>query len=135
MKTLETSPRKQKPPLPERKYKQEQFRLEPFKVEPLETISENNRMDNNILSQQLTTPPPAYQCSNTQSTLPSAPQLQQHSSPFNIGLKSFEKPQQSQKPSTPYEIPLPTGTSKQQQLIPTVKLFEMQNPPPLTSNN
>ena len=33
LRTMESSPKKQKPPLPERKYKQE-----PFKVEPLETI-------------------------------------------------------------------------------------------------
>ena len=47
-------------------------------------------MSDNIptLPSQPITPPPAYQCLNTQSTLPSAPQLQQHSTQFNIGMKS-----------------------------------------------
>ena len=47
-------------------------------------------MSDNIptLPSQPVTPPPAYQCLNTQSTLPSAPQLQQHSTQFNIGMKS-----------------------------------------------
>ena len=37
LRTLESPPKKQKPPLPERKYKQQ----EPLKIEPLETITEN----------------------------------------------------------------------------------------------
>ena len=93
LRTMETSP-KNKPPLAERKYKQEKFRVEPSEVETLETISENTKMSDNIppLPPQLITPPTAYQCLNTQSTLPSAPQLQQHSIQFNIGMNSYETP-------------------------------------------
>ena len=130
LRTLETSPKKQKPPLPERKYKQEQFRVEPFNVEPLETVSENNKMSHKIppLPPQLITPPPAYQCLSTQLTLPSAPKLQKHSKQINIGMKSYETPQTLPKQSTPYEIPQPANTK---QLIATVKLMKIQNPPPI----
>ena len=55
LRTLESPPKKQKPPLPERKYKQQ----EPLKIEPLETITENKMA---TLPPQLITPPPAYQC-------------------------------------------------------------------------
>ena len=105
LRTLETSPEKRKPPLPERKYRHEPFRIEPFKIEPLETKSENNKMSNTIppLPPQLITPPPAYQCLGTQSTLPSAPQLQQHTTQFNIGTQPYENPKTLQKQSTPYE--------------------------------
>ena len=129
LRTLETSPKKEKPPLPERKYKREQFRVEPFKVETLETISENTKMSDNIppLPPQIITPPPAYQCLSTQSTFLSAPQLQQHSTQFNIGMNSYETPQTLPKQSTPYEIPKPTNTK---QLIPREKLMEIQNLPP-----
>ena len=87
-------------------------------------------MSDNIppLPPQLITPPPAYQCLNTQSTLPSAPQLQQRSTQFNIGMKSYEAPQTLPKQSTPYEIPQPANTK---QLKPTVKLMKIQNPPPI----
>ena len=87
-------------------------------------------MSENIppLPPQLITPPHAHQCLNTQSTLSSAPQLQQHSKQFNIGMDSYETPQTLPKQSTPYEIPKPTNTK---QLIPTVKLMEIQNPPPI----
>ena len=130
LRTMKTSPKKQKPPLPERKYKHEQFRVEPSKVEALETISENTKMSDNIpsLPPQLITPPPAYQCLVTQSTLPSAPQLQQHSTQFNIELNSNETPRTLPKQSTPNEIPQLANTK---QLIPTVKLMEIQNPPPI----
>ena len=129
LRTVEISPKKQKKPLSEQKYKQEHFRVEPFKVETLETISENNKMIDKIppFPPQLIIPPPAYQCLSTQSTLPSAPQLQQHSTQFNIGMKSYETPQTLQKQSTPYEIPEPAYTK---QLIPTVKLMKRQNSPP-----
>ena len=85
-------------------------------------------MSDNIppLPPQLITPPPAYKCLNTQSTLPSALQLQQHSTQFNIGMKSYETPQTLPKQSTPYEKPQPANTK---QLIPTVKLKEIQKPP------
>ena len=91
-------------------------------------------MSNNTppLPPQLITPPPSYKCLNTQSTLPSAPQLQQHSTQFNIGMKSYETPQTLPKQSTPYEIPQSANTK---QLIPTVKLMEIQNPPLLILNN
>ena len=80
LRTTNSSPKKQKPPLPERKYKQK-----PLRVEPLETISENKLQ---TLPPQLITPPPAYQCMgknisfpNTPLThntlLPSAPNIQQ----------------------------------------------------------
>ena len=130
LRTMETYPKKQKLTLPERKYKQEQFRVDPYEVETLETISEKTKMSDNIppLPPQLITPPPAYQCLNTQSNLPSAPQLQQHSTQFNIGMGSYETLQTLPKRSTPYEIPQPTNTK---QLIPTVKLMEIQNPTPI----
>ena len=54
LRTIDSPPKRQKPPLPERKYKQE-----PSKIEPLETITENKLP---ILPPQLITPPPAYQC-------------------------------------------------------------------------
>ena len=54
LRTLESSTKAQKPPLPERKYKPE-----PFKIEPLETIKENKLQ---TIPPQLITPPPAYQC-------------------------------------------------------------------------
>ena len=54
LRTIESPPKKQKPPLPERKYKQE-----PLKIEPLETITENKLP---ILPPQLITTPPAFQC-------------------------------------------------------------------------
>ena len=90
-------------------------------------------MSDNIpsLPPQLITPPLTYQCLNDQSTLPSAPQLQKHSTQFNIGMKSFETLQTLQKQSAPYEIPILTNTSNTKQLIPTVKLLEIQIPPPI----
>ena len=43
-------------------------------------------------------------------------------------MKSYETPQTIQKKSTPYEKPQPANTK---QLIPTVKLMDIQNPPPI----
>ena len=43
LRTTDSPTKKQKPPLPERKYKQEQFRKEPFKIEPLETIKRKQK--------------------------------------------------------------------------------------------
>ena len=120
--------------MPERKYKQE-----PLKIEPLETITENKLP---ILPPQLITPPPAYQCLgnnvsfNTPQTtslntphiapLPSAPNIQQQSSTFHGS--SYEPPLGISK-TTPYGIPQPSPTStNQQNLIPSVKLMEIQNP-------
>ena len=90
--TMELSTKKQKPPLPERKKKQEPFRVEPFKVEPLETISENTKLSDTVqpLRPQLITPPPAYQCPGTQPPLPSAPQLQQNTTSFIDRIQSYE---------------------------------------------
>ena len=51
LRTTNSSQKKQKPPLPERKYKQE-----PLGVEPLETLSENKLQ---TMPPQLITPPPA----------------------------------------------------------------------------
>ena len=91
LRTIDSPPKKQKPPSPERKYKQESL-----KIEPLETITENKLP---ILPPQLITPPPAYQClankvsfNTTQTTslttppiapIPSAPNIQQQSSAFH----------------------------------------------------
>ena len=129
LRTMESSPKKQKPPSPERKYKQE-----PFKVEPIETVSENTKLSDTIhpLPPQLFTPPPAYQCLGTQPPLPSAPQLQQHTTSFNDRIQSYQAPKPLIKQSTPYEIPQPTKTSTNTKpLIPTVKLMERQYPAPI----
>ena len=132
LRTTNSPPKKQKPPLPERKYKQE-----PLRVEPLETISENKLL---TLPPQLITPPPAYQClgnngsfPNTPLThnapLPSAPNIQQQSTSFQA--HSYETPLNMNQP-TPYEIPQPSNTTTSKQyLIPTVKLLYIQNPPPI----
>ena len=126
----------QKPPLPERKYKQE-----PFKIEPLATIKENKIP---TIQPQLITPPPAYQCvgnnitfSNTlhkapipSAPIPSAPIIQQqqpasfHNNPYEIPMTINQ--------STPSEIPQSSAKStNKQHLIPTTKLLDMQNPPPI----
>ena len=134
LRTKDSPPMKQKPPLPERKYKPE-----PLKIEPLETITENKLP---IQPPQLNTPPPAYQCLgnnvsfNTPQTkslptphitpIPSAPNIQQQPSTFQGS--SYEPPLGISK-TTPYEIPQPSSTSTyQQNLIPSVKLIEIQNP-------
>ena len=77
LRTLESSTKKQKPPLPETKYKPE-----PFKIEPLETIKENKLQ---TIPPQLITPPPAYQClgNSLSAPIPSAPKIEQHNSLFN----------------------------------------------------
>ena len=131
LRTTNSSPKKQKPPLPERKYKQE-----PLRVEPLETISENKLQ---TLPPQLITPPPAYQClgnnisfPNTPLTyntpLPSAPNMQQQQT-TSFQTHSYKQPHNMNQP-TSYEIPQPSNTSTTKQyLIPTVKLLDIQNPP------
>ena len=129
LRTMESSPKKEKPLLPERKYKKE-----PFKVEQIKTISENTKLSDTIqpLPPQLITPPPAYQCPGTQSPLPSASQLQQHATSFNDRIQSFETTQPLIKQCTPYEIPKPTNTSTNTKpLIPTVKTMERQNSLPI----
>ena len=140
LRTIDSPQKKQKSPLPERKYKQE-----PLKIEPLETITENKLP---IIQPQLITPPPAYQCLrknvsfNTPQTtslptppmapIPSAPNIQQQLSTFHGS--SYEPPLGISK-TTPYEIPQPSTTStNQQNLIPSVKLMEIQNPPPIDFN-
>ena len=133
LRTLESPPKKQKPPLPERKYKQP----EPLKIEPLETITENKMT---TLPPQLITPPPAYQylgnnipVSTTHnspphvSPTPSAPNIQQTSTFHGT---SYE-PQLGINKTTPYEIPQPSQVNTQNNLIPSVKLIEIQNPPPI----
>ena len=132
LRTTNSSPKKQKPPLPERKYKQE-----PLRVEPLETISENKLQ---TLPPQLITPPPAYQClgnyisfPNTPLTyntpLPSAPNRQQQQT-TSFQTHSYEEPHTLNQP-TSYEIPQPSNKStNKQNLIPTFKLLDIQNPPP-----
>ena len=140
LRTIDSPPKKQKPPLPERQYKQE-----PLKIELLETITENKL---HILPPLLITPPPAYQCLgnivsfNTPQTtslstppiasIPSAPNIQPESSTFQGS--SYEPPLGISK-TTPYEIPQPSPTStNQQNLIPSLKLMEIQNPPPIDFN-
>ena len=123
LRTLESSTKKQKPPLPERKYKPE-----PFKIEPLETIKENKPQ---TMPPQLITPPPAYQCleNSLSAPIPSAPKIEQHNILFNN--HPYETPIPVNKP-TPFEIPKPSSTSNEQQhLIPTSKLLDIQNPPPI----
>ena len=118
LRTTNSSPKKQKPPLPERKYKQD-----PLRVEPLETISENKLQ---TLPPQLITPPPAYQClannisfPNTPLThntpLPSAPNIQQQQQTTSFQTHSYEQPHNINQP-TSYEIPQPSNksTNKQQ---------------------
>ena len=133
LRTLESPPKKQKPPLPERKYKQP----EPLKIEPLETITENKMT---TLPPQLITPPPAYQClgnnipvSTTHnspphvSPTPSAPNIQQTSTFHGTSYET----QLGINKTTPYEIPQPSHIKTQNNLIPSVKLIEIQNPPPI----
>ena len=88
-------------------------------MEPLTTISETEKTNEEsiTLTHQLITPPPAYHRKGTQ-PLPSAPQL-----PKLITQQS--------KQSIPYEIPQPT-INNPNTLIPSVKLMEIQNPPPTT---
>ena len=123
LRTLESSTKIQKPPLPERKYKQV-----PFKIEPLETIKDNKLQ---TILPQLITPPPAYQClgNSLSAPIPSAPKIEQHNILFNN--HPYETPLPINQP-TPYEIPKPSSTSNEQKLlIPTSKLFDIQNPPPI----
>ena len=123
LRTLESSTKTRKPPLPERKYKPE-----PFKIEPLETIKENKLQ---TIPPQLITSPPAYQCLGNSLTapIPSAPKIEQHNILFNN--HPYESPIPINQP-TPYEIPKPSSTSNEQQhLIPTSKLLDIQNPPPV----
>ena len=105
LRTIESPTKKQKPPLPERKYKHEPFRVEPFKVEPLQTISENKIPQ---LQPQPITPQPAYQYLGNNTPLPSAPHLEQQPTSFNG--HSYETPLPMQQ-STPYEKPQPSSTS------------------------
>ena len=111
LRTTNSPPKKQKPPLPEQKYKQE-----PLRVGPLETISENKLQ---TLPPQLITPPPAYQClknnvsfPNTPLThnapVPSAPNIQQQTTSFQT--HSYEPPLNMNQ-STSYEIPQPSNKS------------------------
>ena len=132
LRTTNSPPKKQKPPLPERKYKQE-----PLKVEPLETISENKLQ---TLPPQFITPPPAYQClgnnvsfRNTRLThnapLSSAPNIQQQTTSFRT--HQYEPPLNMNQ-STSYEIAQTSNKStNKHHLIPTVKLMDIQNPPPI----
>ena len=94
------------------------------------------------LTPQLITPPPAYQCLGNNvsfnstphnAPLPSAPNIQHQSKSFHEHSYETSLPiNQSTQPSTPYEIPQPSTTStKKQHLIPTVKLMDIQNPPPI----
>ena len=93
------------------------------------------------LPPQLITPPPAYQClgnnisfSNTPLThntpLPSVPNIQQQQT-TSFQTHSYEQPHNMNQP-TSYEIPQPSNKStNKQHLIPTVKLLDIQRPPPI----
>ena len=121
LRTLDSTKNIQKPLLPERKYKQE-----PFKIEPLETIKENKLQ---TIPPQLITPPPAYQCigDSLSAPIPSAPKVEQHNS--SIQNRPYETPINQPKP---YEIPSPSlTTTEHRHLIPTLKLLDIQNPPPI----
>ena len=103
----------------------------------METISEKKLQ---TLPPQLITPPPAYQCvrnnvsfPNTPLThnapLPSAPNIQQQTTSFQT--HSYEPPLNMNQ-STFFEIPQPSNKStNKHHLIPTVKLMDIQNPPPI----
>ena len=133
LRTTNSPPKKQKPPLQERKRKQD-----PLRVEPLETRSENKLQ---ALPAQLITPPPAYQClgnntsfQNTPLThstpLPSAPNTQQQQT-TSFQTHSYKQPHNMNQPTT-YEVPQPSNKStKTQHLTPTVKLLDIKNPPPI----
>ena len=137
LRTLDSPTQKQKPPLPERKYKPESFRIEPFKIEPLETIKESKIQ---TLQPQLITPPPAYQClgnnvtsnnNNHTAPTPSAPIIEQQTIPLNNHPYETPIPIPIHQP-TPYEIPQPSSiTANKQHLIPTSKLLDRQNHPPI----
>ena len=123
LRTLESSTKIQKPPLPERKYQPE-----PFKIEPLETIKGNKLQ---TILPHLITPPPAYQClgNSLSAPIPSAPKIEQLNILFNN--HPYETPLPINQPTT-YEIPKPSSTSNEQKhLIPTSKLLDIQNPPPI----
>ena len=121
LRTIESPTKKQKPQLPERKYKHE-----PFKVEPLQTISENKMPQ---LQPQHITPPLAYQYLGNNAPLPSAPHLQQQPTSYNG--HSYETPLHMQQP-THYKIPQPSNTSTNTKpLIPSVKPMDIQKPPPI----
>ena len=134
LRTTNSPPKKQKPPLLERNYKQE-----PLRVEPLETILENKLQ---TLPPQLITPPTAYQClgnnvsfSNASLThntpLPSAPNIQQQQQPTSFQASSYEQ-SLNMNQQTSYEIPQPSNKSNNKQhLIPTVKLMAIRKPPPI----
>ena len=120
---MESSTKTQKPPLLERKYKPE-----PFKIEQLETIKENKLQ---TILPQLITPPPAYQFlgNSLSAPIPSAPKIEHHNILFN--KHPYETPITINQP-TPFEIQKPSSTSNEQQdLIPTSKLLDIQNPPPI----
>ena len=131
LRTTNSPPKKQKTPLPDRKYKQV-----PLRIEPLETILEQKIQ---TLPPQLITPPPAYQClgnnvsfPNTPIThntpLPSASNIQQQqTTSFQTHL--YEQPHNINQP-TSYEITQPSNKStNKQHLNPTVKRLDIQNPP------
>ena len=89
----------------------------------------------------MVTPPPAYQCLGNNvsfpnpplahnAPLPSVPNIQQQQ-PTSFKPHSNETPLIMTQP-TPYEIPQPCNASTNtQHLIPTVKLMDIQNPPPI----
>ena len=123
LRTLESTKRTQKPPLPERKYKPE-----PFKIEPLETVKENKLQ---TISPLLMTLPLAYQCigNSLSAPIPSAPKVEQHNNLFHN--HPYETPIPINQPK-PYDIPNPSiTTNEQRHLIPTSKLLDIQNPPPI----
>ena len=67
---------------------------------------------------------------NLNAPLPSAPNIQQPQT-TSLQTHSYEQPHNMNQ-STSYEIPQPSNKStNKHHLIPTVKLMDIQNPPPI----
>ena len=80
-------------------------------MEPLTTISENEKINEEIQlpPPRIITPAP-YQCLGAPQ-LPIAPQLQQDTSQFNEKIPACEIPHPTIKQPTAYEIPQPATTN------------------------
>ena len=125
LRTLESPTKKQAPPLPERK----------LKTEILTTIDESKTQPLPPIPPQLITPPPAYQRLSSLPPIPipvpipSAPTIEQ-----SHAIKPYSYETQTTQ-QTPYEIPQPSNNqNNQHKFIPTSRLLEIQNPPPIDFN-
>ena len=94
------------------------------------TINESKLQPLPPIPPQLITPPPAYQRLGNSPPIPipipipSAPAIEQQNAPINT--YPYETPIVQ---STSYEIP--QSSNNQHQLIPTSRLLDIQNPPPI----